>query len=54
MIKDQFMGLTSVLASEACENKAMELALRGRKPDDPPPPGKLVVTITVRRDVDSF
>ena len=53
-IKDQFMGKASVLASEACDNKAIELPLHGKKPDDPQPPGRLVVTVTVRSDVDSF
>jgi len=53
-IRDQFMGMTSVLAGDACENKAMELALRGRKADDPVPSGRLVITLTVRQDMDSF
>lgn len=48
------MGMTSVLASEECENKAIELPLRGRKADDPVPPGRLVITLTVRQDMDSF
>lgn len=48
------MGMTSVLAGDDCENKAIELPLRGRKEDQPAPPGKIVITLTVRRDMDSF
>jgi len=48
------MGLTSVLASEECDAKPYQLPLRARKPDSPTPPGNLVITLTVRRDIDSF
>ncbi|XP_067950121.1 calpain-5-like [Watersipora subatra] len=53
-IRDTFMGKAIVLASEPCENKAMELPLHGAKDNDPQPPGRLVVTVTVRQDVDTF
>lgn len=53
-VRDQFMGKTSILASEDCENKAIQLPLRGRKPEDPQPPGTLVIMYTVRHNADSF
>lgn len=53
-LRDQFMGQTSILAAEECENKAIQLPLRGKKPDDPQPPGQLILVYTVRKNIESF